>query len=384
MKKTIKRTLAILLAALMALSAGIAASAAAPPEKEKQPAAVRLEDAGAAQAAVFQATTLAVTTPPTYTSFVLETEKNPDLSGLVVQLTDGAFSKSIAYNSLGANDDIWCSWYNWDTDTVTDMKIGPCILFLYAETYDTATSTWYAAMVPYTFTATSLLPPMMAGATALTAGAAPVTAALTPILPLAAFKFTPATSGWYNFYSTDSAVVDPFGYLYSDVPQVLKFNDDSNNGLNFSISYNLTAGQTYYLGASSWLGNEAGTYKVGVRTVGTLDKFLRVSSVTVNYRDWMPYLGSLFNADLPWDVWQDLTCSDDILNFGVAWERGTTNVTITAPDGSSVTVKVTVKYSFLQWLYVIFLGGFAWIKYAPLGSVGFGYMIRSIINRLSY
>lgn len=92
---------------------------------------------------------------------------------------------------------------------------------------------------------------------------------------LRVLAFTPTESGSYKFYSDDSVAstnaTDPYAYLYSsnqgisiddldqyalnysqtgstsELKNALASNDDGGNGYNFSITYNCTAGVTYYL-----------------------------------------------------------------------------------------------------------------------------------------
>ncbi len=60
------------------------------------------------------------------------------------------------------------------------------------------------------------------------------------------FRFTPSTTGYYIFESTNSSY-DPVGELYqSNKTTQITSNDDGGNGANFRIRYNLTAGTTYY------------------------------------------------------------------------------------------------------------------------------------------
>jgi len=61
------------------------------------------------------------------------------------------------------------------------------------------------------------------------------------------YSFTPTESGNYSFYST--GYYDTYGYLFSDSGETLTSNDDGGDENNFKITYNLTAGKTYYLGA---------------------------------------------------------------------------------------------------------------------------------------
>ena len=59
------------------------------------------------------------------------------------------------------------------------------------------------------------------------------------------FKFTPSQSGSLTFYSTGSR--DTFGRLYDSDMTELENNDDNGEDINFRISYNVNAGETYVL-----------------------------------------------------------------------------------------------------------------------------------------
>lgn len=64
------------------------------------------------------------------------------------------------------------------------------------------------------------------------------------------YGFTPSVSGTYVLTSTDSEAdereKDPYVYLYSSTGEQLSYNDDGGTGYNFSLSYYMTAGTTYY------------------------------------------------------------------------------------------------------------------------------------------
>jgi uncharacterized protein YjdB len=64
------------------------------------------------------------------------------------------------------------------------------------------------------------------------------------------FAFRPTASGTYYFYSTSSA--DTYGRLYDADGNTIKSNDDGGSGNNFLISYNCTAGTTYYIGIKAY------------------------------------------------------------------------------------------------------------------------------------
>jgi hypothetical protein len=61
----------------------------------------------------------------------------------------------------------------------------------------------------------------------------------------------------------------------------------------------------------------------------------------------------------------------------MAVKLGITTIAVTAPDGSAAAVKVTVEYSFTQWLCLVFLAGWAWMSYTSAGPFDLG---REIIR----
>ena len=61
------------------------------------------------------------------------------------------------------------------------------------------------------------------------------------------FLFTPAESGDYLFFSIGE--LDTSGMLYDDSGNIVQFDSDSGTGGNFMLNLNLTAGETYRLGA---------------------------------------------------------------------------------------------------------------------------------------
>jgi hypothetical protein len=458
MKKTSKRILAIFLAALMTLSVSAAAGAAAPGK------AIAAPRASSAPALTSQATaTLTIDTPPS-NDFVLE-NGYPDLTGLVVTLTSGSFSKQLRsedsdqdLDAAGSCAYIGVRLYTYDEVTDNYDRTPPVAgtdasLVIYVEYYDGNTDEWYYAETTCPFHVTSIMTAeKAAGATALTLGTA-ATATLTVADPFVAFKFIPETTGWYNFASTGArdededgqGRIDPLAYLYDDVLLVIDYDDDGGSGFNFNIrSVHLEAGKTYYLAAYSFRGKTVGSYQltvtrsalkvlpnlsvgitdwlsiydfladdnsfavdlltisgaesifdgeqaiaVGTATVtitapdgstGTCQltvtpRTLVVNTKTLNvdYHGWI-YLDELLEGTT-WDLWQ-LSIDCDPAFFVDAWylialKRGDTSITITAPDGTSATVKVHIDYSPAQWACVILLGGWAWMPYTNYGTFGF-------------
>lgn len=76
------------------------------------------------------------------------------------------------------------------------------------------------------------------------------------------FKFTPTVSG--NYVIASSGSTDTYGYLYNSSGTQLAYNDDSNGTLNFTIAYNLTAYQTYYVQVKHFSSSGTGTYGLNV------------------------------------------------------------------------------------------------------------------------
>ena len=77
----------------------------------------------------------------------------------------------------------------------------------------------------------------------------------------ACYKFTPEASGTYIFSA--SGDYDTYGYLYDSDLVELASNDDYN-GSNFSISYQLEAGKTYYLMVRMYYSDATGSFDVTV------------------------------------------------------------------------------------------------------------------------
>lgn len=76
------------------------------------------------------------------------------------------------------------------------------------------------------------------------------------------YRFIPTYTGSYTFYSSGNSG-DPTGSLLNASGSSLVYDDDSAGSRNFSITYNCTAGQTYYIAASVY--SSAASYYVNVR-----------------------------------------------------------------------------------------------------------------------
>ncbi|MDD6642794.1 MAG: leucine-rich repeat protein, partial [Firmicutes bacterium] len=78
------------------------------------------------------------------------------------------------------------------------------------------------------------------------------------------FMFVPEYTESYTFYSTGN--YDTYGYLYDNQGNCLASNDDSSEGYNFSLTYTLTAGTTYYFGARFYSSSNTGSFSVHTQT----------------------------------------------------------------------------------------------------------------------
>ncbi|MBR3037515.1 MAG: leucine-rich repeat domain-containing protein, partial [Clostridia bacterium] len=74
--------------------------------------------------------------------------------------------------------------------------------------------------------------------------------------------FVPSEDGLYWFYSDCDE--DTYGYLQDADHNVLSYNDDGGNGMNFSMRESLTGGETYYLGARFYSSSVSGSFDVCV------------------------------------------------------------------------------------------------------------------------
>lgn len=86
------------------------------------------------------------------------------------------------------------------------------------------------------------------------------TATTTESGQLVYFEFVPNFSKEYRFYTTGN--LDTYGYLYNSDKSQLTSDNDDGDGNNFYISYNLTAGETYYIATKLYSGTGTFTFVV--------------------------------------------------------------------------------------------------------------------------
>ena len=76
------------------------------------------------------------------------------------------------------------------------------------------------------------------------------------------FKFVAPETRSYTFTSHSSN--DTFGYLYNQDRNLLDDDDDSGENNNFSITYTMTAGQTYYFAVRYYDSSTTGSFSVSI------------------------------------------------------------------------------------------------------------------------
>lgn len=81
---------------------------------------------------------------------------------------------------------------------------------------------------------------------------------------MAKFRFTPTEDGKYEIYSDTEE--DTYGYLYDADGNQLAYNDDGEDR-NFKITYELTAGTTYIIGAKYYSSSTTGSFDMYIKKI---------------------------------------------------------------------------------------------------------------------
>ncbi|MCD7883999.1 MAG: Ig-like domain-containing protein [Lachnospiraceae bacterium] len=161
-------------------------------------------------------------------------------------------------------------WYNWDEEgsrvtlgtseslTLTNPAARTYYYYYYcrvSDGYNSKTLTFRVYVVDDL------------GETATSAGDAAVMTIGTSATALIAnggdymyFAVTPAESGTYTFYTLTN--YDTYGYLYNSNLNCLTSDDDGGTDNNFKITYDLSAGETYYLAVRYYSSSNVGAFTV--------------------------------------------------------------------------------------------------------------------------
>ena len=218
------------------------------------------------------------------------------------------------------------------------------------------------------------------------------TASITTAGNMKYYKFTPASSGKIQFYSSGSN--DTLGYLYNSSMTQLAYDDDSGSDKNFKLSYNVSANTTYYLGCKFYSSTRTGSFSVtllgssspsyetitlnssktaSITTAGTMKyyKFTPTTSTQINFystgsSDTYGYLynssmsqiasnddgGEGHNFKLTYNVSGGATyylgckyySSSNTGSFTVRLEEAYENITLNSSKTASITTAGTMKY----------------------------------------
>jgi len=200
------------------------------------------------------------------------------------------------------------------------------------------------------------------------------------------FSFTPSKTGDYTFSSYAGGNIDLTGELLDSTMKTLKKNDDGYTeiyvngyqvsyigyGLDFKITYRLTAGQTYFLR----VGNIDGYfYNYGSENITAMiyvdEAYLTAAGGTTKmyYNDYLSPGNLFYTSYDAIDITLDGAYFTEYWWWGeyMAAKVGTTSAKATAldekGDKTDVTAAANVKitYTFMQWLLVIFLFGWLWM-----------------------
>lgn len=180
--------------------------------------------------------------------------------------------------------------------------------------------------------------------------------------------FVPLVSG--NITITASGSYDTFGVLYSSDMAVLAQDDDTaSDGVNFLIIYNVTAGQTYYIGARAFSSTTTGTATVnitGSTTVLDGGYAVTASKGSATY-------GQNFTLNVP-------NARDGYKFLGYADENG-----VMYTDATGTSVKVWDKDSdttlYSQWERAVYTVTFVTSGGTPIDSIELAYGERLDIGK---
>ncbi len=160
----------------------------------------------------------------------------------------------------------------------------------------------------------------------------------------AMYRFTPAESGAYAFWSNSDD--DTYGTLLDSDMNLIKSDDSSGRFNNFKIEALLTGGQTYYISASKW-SSSTGSFTVSADSVPLAESMTFTKGSQINaYLNRAVWLDVKFSPDncyqenVSWSVSGSDTATVDDYGYVTLTEEGT--VTVTATSESGLTAQCTV------------------------------------------
>ncbi len=167
------------------------------------------------------------------------------------------------------------------------------------------------------------------------------------------FSFTPEEDGYYAFYS--NADGDTYGYIRDEDMNQLTSDDDSGNGNNFKVKYQMTAGTTYILDAKYYGSDRTGSFDVTIEKTKSITKLEIVSLPNK-----MEYVKGFVSGNLNYAglklraTWSDGSTSDWSYGDDYGWRIDDEYIAINDYDvnetgnvelvcgGASVTIELSI------------------------------------------
>ena len=179
----------------------------------------------------------------------------------IITVSGGYPGKYSIQYKIGNTSIVSASWGEWDNATIpitiTGKRPGTTeVTINLLERYTGNDNIVKSITIPVTVTAGTLSVNTSNTATVSTGG------------DIKYFTYTPSTSGTYVIYSTGS--VDTKVYLYNSSGTELDNDDDSGDGNNFRLEYNLTAGTKYTFGVKYYDSTIIGTISFKFGNVYTI------------------------------------------------------------------------------------------------------------------
>lgn len=161
------------------------------------------------------------------------------------------------------------------------------------------------------------------------------------------WSFTPSVTQRYVYISSGNK--DTIGYIYDSAWNMLAADDDSGDGNNFRMIYELEAGKQYYLGAKFY--NSGLTGSVSVK----LEKYRPVSYISYGIPDLLPGTTAyIYSCGIDADGYESSVsecyfepidnevCSISESGFVEAKSNGLTGVTIHSVENPDITARAPI------------------------------------------
>lgn len=158
-------------------------------------------------------------------------------------------------------------------------------------------------------------------------------------------RFVPSETRVYTIRSRDAVEVDPVATLYDADMQAIGSGDDAD-GVNFEISMELIAGQTYYLEACDFNLDQSGSYQICVDVAMPTDVFFDEYGIEIFAGESYAIKAHVYpedaNTHLTWTSSDASIASVDENGTVTGLSEGEVNITAETLNGLIDTCAVTV------------------------------------------